>query len=123
MKLGRLNHIGVATVVALAIMMITVFVKGVEHDLDTRRRQLVDKDVYWQCDQVPPDPVLARVYASKMIFEQHPNWKYGFKWAIISASYTTYLRFRLDHDELIEAFLKTPSLLEKGCEQVVGGNI
>jgi hypothetical protein len=109
-------------VVALAIILAAVFVKGVERDLDERRSQLVENDIYWQCDRVPPDPVLARVYASKVIVEHRPNWNHGFKWVIIYASYSTYLRFRLDHGELVEAFLRTPSLREKGCKQISGGN-
>ena len=118
MRAVRNLAFGIAAVAAAAAGMLVI---GIEQDLKERRHQLVDSNVYWQCDRAPADAVLARVYAGRLIAEHRPSWTSGMRWVLGYAAYTGYLRLRLGHDELMDAFLRTPSNRESGCRQELVG--
>ena len=114
MKTGRLVVLStLAGILACGLYGVSL----AEQDIQERRTALSEAKQYWNCDVVPADEVLARVYAGRIIVEQHPEWK-GPAWLLSYAAYTTYIQMRLGRTELAEAYLKTPTSRERGCAKV-----
>ncbi|MEO9469237.1 hypothetical protein [Parasphingorhabdus sp.] len=106
------------------VLLIVLFAVGagyllwvMERDLSQRTQNLTTKTPYWSCEQLPSKGGLARVFASSVIREQGYDWS-GFHWTAGYFLYSKYYNWRLNSDDLIDNFLKTPTRREKNCTQI-----
>ena len=114
-----LRWIGVIVIIGILAVIVRQ-IWYMEAGLNDRRQVVQSADVYWSCERLPPDAVLARVYARAVLLDEGVrgtmlNWHMNF------ATYDLYYRMRLSHDELVEHYLRTPTTREPNCS-VFDGN-
>ncbi len=112
MKLGRLVT---GMILAGGALAAAKLVWAMETGLDARRQSLASTESYWSCIELPPTPILARMYARRVVSDQWPDGMRSLHWQLTYVAYTAYVRHRLSHDELADGFLKTPAASEKSC--------
>lgn len=102
----------------VAILIVVLWrVWKMEEGLNERRETIRSADVYWDCERLPPDNVLARVFAGTVLQDQGAP-RSPTKWAFYFTSYSLYYRMRLSHDELVDHYLKTPAAREPNCTEI-----
>jgi len=99
----------------IALFLATGYVVSIaEKGIDQRRQARIAKDDYWDCNVMPEQSVLRRVYIRRVIIDAYPNARQIHR-SLLFVSLLPYISVRVGDEELADDFLKTPTRLERGC--------
>jgi hypothetical protein len=104
------------TSAGILILVLGYVANGAERAIAQRREYRAEKPDYWRCDRLPNDIVLQRVFVQRMLRDSELR---SFGRGVWFWLFYPYVSIKVNRSELVDDFLKTPSMREKGCAEVL----